>query len=101
MKTIFIPFSKVEKKNIIEYMFDNLNVASTDNGNYGYIVSGYYYEKYNFTAQLSAKKRAAEAALYLNSSYLLLFIHHSDQSTHQKISSLHQYIFLHQPSNPA
>lgn len=50
MKTIFIPFSKVEKKNIIEYMFDNLNVASTDNGNYGYIVSGYYYEKYNFTA---------------------------------------------------
>lgn len=50
MKTIFIPFSKVEKKNIIEYMFDNLNVASTDNGNYGYIVSVYYYEKYNFTA---------------------------------------------------
>ena len=46
MKTIFIPFSEVEKKNIIEYMFDNLNVASTDNGNYGYIVTGYDYEKY-------------------------------------------------------
>ncbi len=50
MRTNFVPLTEIEKKKLIEYMFDNLNVASTDNGNYGYIVSGYDYEKYNFTA---------------------------------------------------
>lgn len=46
MRTNFVPLTEIEKKKLIEYMFDNLNVASTDNGNYGYIVSGYDYEKY-------------------------------------------------------
>lgn len=64
MKTIFIPFSEVEKKNIIEYMFDNLNVASTDNGNYGYIVTGYDYEKY--ICQYSNEAMAEITVLIVN-----------------------------------
>lgn len=46
MRTNFVPLTEIEKKKLIEYMFDNLNVASTANANYGYIVSGYDYEKY-------------------------------------------------------
>lgn len=46
MRTNFVPLTEIEKNKLIEYMFDNLNVTSTDNGNYGYIVSGYDYEKY-------------------------------------------------------
>ena len=46
MKTKFVPLTEIEKKKLIEYMFNNLNVASTDNSSYSYIVSGYDYEKY-------------------------------------------------------
>ncbi len=64
MRTNFIPLTEIEKKKLIEYMFDNLNVASTDNGNYGYIVCGYDYEKY--TCQYSNEEMAEITVLIVN-----------------------------------
>lgn len=46
MKTNFIPFSEVEKKQLIEYIFDKLDVISTDNDSHRYLVIGYDCEKY-------------------------------------------------------
>lgn len=46
MRTNFVPLTEIEKKKLIEYMFDNLNVAFSDNDNYRYIVTGYDCEKY-------------------------------------------------------
>lgn len=46
MKINFIPFSEIEKKQLIEYMFDKLDVISVNNDSHKYLVTGYDCKKY-------------------------------------------------------